>query len=216
MQHKQCEISFTEGMECPICAGPIERDNAACTPCGHVYHFPCLRQWLMRSGTCALCRSLIEPFSKDVWAMHPAWLAPWEHGVPCTDYGDLLERCTAAYEHFDAAWPPKHAAWAALFYTGEECENCELNVDAYASEMTGRPAEQDGEDEEQSVEEAGDEQPAEEDGEDVEEAGEDDEHEMEEGPSLFQVLGYHYQPRVSITLTNRGLRVPIPGPGTAW
>ena len=77
-------------------------------------------------------------------------------------------------------------------------------MDAYASEMTGRPAEEDGKDEEQSVEEAGedDEQPAEEDGE----------------LSLPHVLGYQYQPRVSITLTNGRLHygVPIPGPGTAW
>ena len=84
--------------------------------------------------------------------MHPAWLAAWEHGFPCTDYGppdgtdNLLERCTAAYERFDAAPLPKHAAWAALSNTGEECENCEAIVDAYASEMTGRPGDEDGED----------------------------------------------------------------------
>ena len=144
--------------------------------------------------------------------MHPAWLAPWEHGVPCTDYGppdgtgNLLERCTAAYERFDAAWPPKHAAWAALFYTGENCENCEVNVDTYASESVriGRPAEEDGEDDEQS---------AEGDGEDDEQLAEED---VELG--LFNVLGYQYQSRVAITLTNPRLHygVPIPRPGTAW
>ena len=222
-RYKRCEMSFTEGMECPICAGPIDRDNAACTPCGHVYHFPCLQQWLMRSGTCALCRSPIEPFFKDVLAIHSACLAPWEHGVRCTDYGppdgtgNLLERCTAAYERFDAAWPPKHAASTALFYTGENCENCEVNVDAYASESVrnGRPAEGDGEDEEQSAEQDG-----EDDEQSAEGGGEDDEQPVEEDVelSLFDVLGYQYQPRVAITLTNPRLHygVPIRGPGTAW
>ena len=135
-----------------------------------------------------------------------------ERKVLARDYGppdgtgNLLERCTAAYERLDATWPPKHAAWAALFYTGENCENCEVNVDAYASESVrnGRTAEEDGEDDEQSAEGNGedDEQPAEEDVE----------------LSLFHVLGYQYQPRVAITLTNPRLHygVPIPGPGTAW
>ena len=94
--------------------------------------------------------------------MHPAWLAPWEHGVPCTDYGppggtgNLLERCTAAYERFDAS----------------------------ESVRNDRLAEEDGEDDEQSAEGDGedDEQPAEEDVE----------------LSLFDVLGYQYQPRVAI------------------
>ena len=136
--------------------------------------------------------------------MHPAWLAPSEHGVPCTDYGppdgtgNLLERCTAAYEHFDAS----------------------------ESVRNGRPAEEDGEDDEQSAEGDGedDEQSAEGDGEDDEQSaegdGEDDEQPAKEDVelSLFDVLGYQYQPRVAITLTNPRLHygVPIPGPGTAW
>ena len=168
--------------------------------------------------------------------MHPAWLAPWEHCVPCTDYGppdmtdNLLERCTAPYERFDAAPSPKHAAWAAMFNTGEDCENCEANVDAYASEMTCRPGDEDGEDDGQPAEEDGedDEQPAEEDGKDdeqlAEEEGEDDGQLAEEDgeddgrPSPFHALGYQYHPMVPITLTNRRLsyRVPIPEPGTAW
>ena len=137
--------------------------------------------------------------------MHPAWLAPWEHGVPCTDYGNLLERCTAAYERFDAS----------------------------ESVPNGRPAEKDGKDDEQSAEGDGeddeqsaegdgedDEQSAEGDGEDDEQSaegdGEDDEEDVE--LSLFDVLGYQYQPRVAMTLTNPRLHygVPIPGPGTAW
>ena len=90
---------------------------------------------------------------------------------------------------------------------------------AYASEMTSRPAEEDGEDDEQPAEEddEDDEQPAEEDGEEYEQPAEED-GEDDGRLSLFLVLGYQYQPRVQITLTNRRLScmVPIPEPGTAW
>ena len=102
--------------------------------------------------------------------------------------------------------------------------------DGGSGTLAGQPAEEDSEDDEQPAEEDGedDEQPAEEDSEDdeqpAEEDGEDDgqpaeeDREDDERPSLFHALGYQYQPRVPITLTNRRLmyRVPIPEPGTAW
>lgn len=42
---------------CPICLSDFDHRSAlGRTPCGHVFHENCARKWLLRRGTCPLCR----------------------------------------------------------------------------------------------------------------------------------------------------------------
>ncbi|XP_074115153.1 E3 ubiquitin-protein ligase TRAIP-like [Cotesia typhae] len=44
-------------VSCPICVSRIESgDDIVSTNCGHVFHYPCLTQWLERSKSCPQCR----------------------------------------------------------------------------------------------------------------------------------------------------------------
>lgn len=61
--------------DCPICMDPLVPDAAlpsegnrlvpgVCkTPCGHIFHESCLRDWASRSGTCPLCRQDLSNLS---------------------------------------------------------------------------------------------------------------------------------------------------------
>ncbi|XP_011880895.1 PREDICTED: E3 ubiquitin-protein ligase TRAIP-like isoform X2 [Vollenhovia emeryi] len=44
-------------IECVICKTLLTpSDNVCNTSCGHIFHFPCLVQWLKRSETCPQCQ----------------------------------------------------------------------------------------------------------------------------------------------------------------
>uniref|UniRef100_A0A1B0CFY3 Putative e3 ubiquitin-protein ligase traip n=1 Tax=Lutzomyia longipalpis TaxID=7200 RepID=A0A1B0CFY3_LUTLO len=44
---------------CPICTECVLPNEDLCAnSCGHVFHYPCIRQWIERSKTCPTCRKL--------------------------------------------------------------------------------------------------------------------------------------------------------------
>jgi len=48
-------------MECPICLTPIAvcktlDKSGVRLPCGHAYHFKCIRKWTQQSDACPYCR----------------------------------------------------------------------------------------------------------------------------------------------------------------
>ncbi|KAF5812598.1 putative transcription factor C2H2 family [Helianthus annuus] len=48
-----------------VCIVCLEGFNSSCTsgkqaPCGHVYHFDCIMQWLSLHDSCPLCRSKVS------------------------------------------------------------------------------------------------------------------------------------------------------------
>ncbi|KAL7298325.1 hypothetical protein TKK_0008671 [Trichogramma kaykai] len=48
-------------IQCAICQDVLEPSNDIfITPCGHVFHFPCLVQWLEKSQTCPQCRAKVK------------------------------------------------------------------------------------------------------------------------------------------------------------
>ena len=49
--------------QCIICRDDMPEGRVL--PCGHIFHFTCLRQWLQTSGTCPTCRAEI-PLTGDI------------------------------------------------------------------------------------------------------------------------------------------------------
>ena len=45
---------------CSICYDNIEHGNIYGTPCGHIYHVQCIKQWKKISTKCPMCRQDIE------------------------------------------------------------------------------------------------------------------------------------------------------------
>ena len=45
--------------QCPICYDYDKVARTACLPCGHTFHYDCLRTWLCRNGTCPMCRAAV-------------------------------------------------------------------------------------------------------------------------------------------------------------
>ena len=60
--------------QCIICRDDMPEGRVL--PCGHIFHFTCLRQWLQTSGTCPTCRAEI-PLDGDI----PAAAAPGVAGA---------------------------------------------------------------------------------------------------------------------------------------
>ncbi|KAJ5994212.1 hypothetical protein N7451_009936 [Penicillium sp. IBT 35674x] len=53
------------GVECAICLNPPELGGRVTTlPCGHLFHYLCITQWLTRSTTCPLCRQDAVPLNQ--------------------------------------------------------------------------------------------------------------------------------------------------------
>lgn len=53
------------GVECAICLNPPELGGRVTTlPCGHLFHYLCITQWLTRSTTCPLCRQDAVPLDQ--------------------------------------------------------------------------------------------------------------------------------------------------------
>lgn len=55
MEASRCHA---EASDCVICISPIlAADNVRLLPnCGHAFHRPCVDQWLLRAGSCPLCK----------------------------------------------------------------------------------------------------------------------------------------------------------------
>ncbi|CAD7925392.1 unnamed protein product [Amoebophrya sp. A25] len=48
--------------DCAICCCDLEVGvKVAKTPCGHVFHYRCLREWSFRQNTCPVCRADLGP-----------------------------------------------------------------------------------------------------------------------------------------------------------
>ncbi|GAB1605781.1 E3 ubiquitin-protein ligase Praja-1-like [Argonauta hians] len=51
---------INEEASCPICLCPWElEENMAKLPCQHLFHMLCIRAWLVKSGTCPVCRHVL-------------------------------------------------------------------------------------------------------------------------------------------------------------
>ena len=52
-----------KGIECTICMGTVNSEEAHVLPCGHVFHAECNNKWIRKqcaeTSTCANCRALI-------------------------------------------------------------------------------------------------------------------------------------------------------------
>ncbi len=54
---KKKENGEIELPSCSICLSDVEmREETAMIPCGHMFHWSCLSDWLNRQNTCPLCR----------------------------------------------------------------------------------------------------------------------------------------------------------------
>ena len=60
--------------------------SAKCLPCGHIFHFHCLRTWLERSSTCPTCRAAIPEQVPPIRAA-PAPAAPAGAAAPAIPPG---------------------------------------------------------------------------------------------------------------------------------
>lgn len=60
--------------ECSICLESWEMsDSIKVTPCRHVFHEDCLRHWLRKARTCAVCRrDLVKAMKEEVNTLDPA------------------------------------------------------------------------------------------------------------------------------------------------
>ena len=50
--------------ECVVCFNPVDPGARAArmvTPCGHLFHAPCLTRWLEQSVSCPICRAPLPP-----------------------------------------------------------------------------------------------------------------------------------------------------------
>ncbi len=45
------------GKECSICYDLIYQHDMAALPCAHMFHQPCIQQWLNQKQTCPVCRN---------------------------------------------------------------------------------------------------------------------------------------------------------------
>ncbi|KAK4436849.1 E3 ubiquitin-protein ligase MBR2 [Sesamum alatum] len=61
-------VSDGEGIVCVVCLDELhchgdegEGTMIATLGCGHEYHVPCIKQWLLRNNVCPLCRTLTVP-----------------------------------------------------------------------------------------------------------------------------------------------------------
>jgi hypothetical protein len=66
-QLRACTESEAAEAVCAICmeaaavAGDAEqqRSNAARLPCGHIFHFDCVMEWITRDASCPCCRAVL-------------------------------------------------------------------------------------------------------------------------------------------------------------
>jgi hypothetical protein len=56
-----------EGPECAICMGPVNAVTGEfmVTPCDHMFHEICLRQWMDLKMECPVCRAALPPTPND-------------------------------------------------------------------------------------------------------------------------------------------------------
>ena len=48
-------------LTCPICLDNLLLTQALLfLNCGHFFHFPCIREWVVRNHTCPVCRGIVE------------------------------------------------------------------------------------------------------------------------------------------------------------
>ena len=56
-----------DGPECAICMGPVNAVTGEfmVTPCDHMFHEICLRQWMDLKMECPVCRAALPPTPND-------------------------------------------------------------------------------------------------------------------------------------------------------
>ena len=53
--------NIPEERQCSICLNVIEANTQACIlPCNHTFHINCIRNWMLRSPSCPVCRARIQ------------------------------------------------------------------------------------------------------------------------------------------------------------
>lgn len=52
---------------CSVCLEELDIENTKATACGHKFHKDCIKEWLMQSLTCPMCRTELEltPYLED-------------------------------------------------------------------------------------------------------------------------------------------------------
>eukprot|EP01125_Pyxidicula_operculata_P013452 TRINITY_DN4466_c0_g1_i1.p1 TRINITY_DN4466_c0_g1~~TRINITY_DN4466_c0_g1_i1.p1 ORF type:complete len:467 (-),score=57.26 TRINITY_DN4466_c0_g1_i1:31-1431(-) len=58
-------IDLSEDAMCVICRSEM-KDSYLVTPCNHVFHEACLREWMDRKLECPICRNVIPPITSSV------------------------------------------------------------------------------------------------------------------------------------------------------
>jgi len=46
--------------ECLICTEPMDKELQTLEPCGHVFHFSCIRKWVLKDSSCPKCRAMVQ------------------------------------------------------------------------------------------------------------------------------------------------------------
>ncbi|XP_054259043.1 peroxisome biogenesis factor 10 isoform X4 [Macrosteles quadrilineatus] len=56
---KDLTTSYAPGSKCPLCLE--NRKGVSATPCGHLFCWHCILEWLQTQNQCPICRETIEP-----------------------------------------------------------------------------------------------------------------------------------------------------------
>lgn len=66
IQYERWALNFSQKDDCAICFDTLKtatEDKLYKTPCGHLFHADCLREWGGKKAECPLCRQQLPDFN---------------------------------------------------------------------------------------------------------------------------------------------------------
>ncbi|NXJ02089.1 PJA2 ligase, partial [Psophia crepitans] len=64
---------------CTICCSEYVKDEIITElPCHHLFHKPCITLWLQKSGTCPVCRHVLEPVFPEIASVPVSFLSDYD------------------------------------------------------------------------------------------------------------------------------------------